>query len=216
MVHIYSMQTTTHRVVQPSTVASCDKTRDRLRIIFAAAFVPFAIASAYAAAPGPLLQDMVGTWNVQQRMWPGPGSAPTPLPAAMAHRQLIDGKYLQEDMESVAAGDSGKGAFRRDVFFNFNAVTRQYEYVSLDTRAPQLMAETSQPSSADLSGTLRLQGKSFLAPEWGSVKNIHFRYRLTVSTVKADSQIVRLYLTPQDVLPPKEFLAFEYVYTRSR
>ena len=54
-VHIYSMQTTTHRVVRPSTGASCDKTRDRLPTIFAAAFVPFAIASGYAAAPGSLL-----------------------------------------------------------------------------------------------------------------------------------------------------------------
>jgi hypothetical protein len=148
-------------------------------------------------------------------MWSGPGIAPVELPAAVAHRELIDGKYLAEIMQPAAGDVSGKGMFRRDAFFNFNAVTNRYEYTSLDTRAPQLMAEMSQPSNSDFSGAaMTLQGGTFLAPQWGSAKDVHFKYRLTVGAVRAARQIVQLYLTPQDVLPKREFLAFEYVYTR--
>lgn len=33
-----------------------------------------------------LLQQMVGTWDVQQRMWPGPDAHAINLPAAELHR----------------------------------------------------------------------------------------------------------------------------------
>jgi hypothetical protein len=187
-----------------------------LRTFFTALLAALTAPASFAGEP-PLVQTMAGTWDVQQRMWPGPGMAPVQLPAAVAHRELIDGKYLAEIMQPAAADASGKGAFRRDALFNFNAVTKRYEYTSLDTRAPQIMAEMSQPTSSDLSGAaLTLQGGTFFAPEWGSAKNVHFKYRLTVGAVKSDRQILQLYLTPQDVLPDKEFLAFEYVYTRRR
>jgi hypothetical protein len=45
---------------------------------------------------------------------------------------------------------------------------------------------------------------------------VAFTYRLTVGEIEHDSQTVRLYLTPQAGKDPKEFLAFEYVYTRKR
>ena len=185
-----------------------------LRAIFTAVLAALTFTAAFAGET-PFVQGMVGTWDVQQRMLPGPGMAPVQLPAAVARRELIDGKYLAEVMQPSAGDVSGKGVFRRDALFNFNAVTNRYEYTSLDTRAPQMMAEVSQPTSSDLSGAvLTLQGGTFLAPQWGSAKNVHFKYRLTVGAVRADRQIVQLYLTPQDVLPNKEFLAFEYVYTR--
>jgi hypothetical protein len=185
-----------------------------LRAFLTPALAALTVTAAFAGDT-PFVQGMAGTWDVQQRMWPGPGAAPVELPAAIAHRQLIDGKYLAEVMQPAAGEASGKGVFRRDALFNFNAVTNRYEYTSLDTRAPQLMAEVSQPSSSDFSGVaLTLRGGTFLAPEWGSAKNVHFKYRLTVGAVTADRQIIQLYLTPQDVLPKKEFLAFEYVYTR--
>ena len=59
------------------------------------------------------LQGMAGTWQVQQRMWPAPGAAAVELPPAVARRQLIDGKYLQEIMESSGA-DAGQPAELRE------------------------------------------------------------------------------------------------------
>ena len=175
------------------------------------------VASSTAAAQEApqLLQEMEGTWQVQQRMWPGPGARVVDLPPAIARRQLIDGKYLEEVMD-LAQGAAGQPAsFRRNAFLNYNAVTKRYEYTSLDTRAPQLMKEVSPRVDPKLfSGELKLQGGIFVAPEWGSAKNVPFKYRLTIGRIKDGKQTVQLYLTPQKVLPKKEFLAFEYVYSQ--
>jgi hypothetical protein len=107
-------------------------------------------------------------------------------------------------------------AFHRNAFLNYNSVTRRYEYTSLDTRAPQLMMEMSRPVDPRRvpAAELILQGGDFLAPEWGSAKNVRFKYRLSIGEIKNDQQTIQLFLTPTSVLPHEEFLAFEYVYTR--
>ena len=175
----------------------------------------FASATSTAQNAPQLLKDMEGTWQVKQRMWPSPGAQGVDLPPAIARRQLIDGKYLEEVME-LAQGSAGQPeSFRRNAFLNYNAVTKRYEYTSLDTRAPQLMTETSlrvDPKVIPIE--LKLQGGMFVAPEWGSAKNVPFKYRLTISRINGGKQIVQLYLTPQKILPKKEFLAFEYVYSQ--
>jgi hypothetical protein len=162
-----------------------------------------------------MLASMAGTWDVQQRMWPGPAAESIALPAAVAQRQVIRGMYLQEVMQSADGDASQAGAFTRNATLNFNPVTRQFEYTSLDSRAPQLMVERSAalPPHPGVQ-ELKLQGGSFLAPAWGPSKNVKFVYRLTVGQVIEGKQTVRLYLTPQTVLPRREFLAFEYVYAR--
>jgi hypothetical protein len=171
-------------------------------------------SAALAQDAPPLLQQMAGTWAVQQRMWPAPGAKVIELPAALARRELVDGKYLEEVMEP--AGADGAQAFRRHALLNYNAVSRRYEYTSLDTRAPQLMTEIGAPLRSTDLGTqgLKLQGGRFVAPAWGDAKNVPFTYRLTLGPVRDDRQTVQLYLTPQAVLSKQEFLAFEYVYTR--
>ncbi len=77
------------------------------------------------------------------------------------------------------------------------------------------MFEHSLPIASEASASdLKLQGGSFLAPEWGSAKNVRFKYRLTIGAIKENQQTVRLFLTPETVLPKTEFLAFEYIYTK--
>jgi hypothetical protein len=63
-------------------------------------------------------------------------------------------------------------------------------------------------------GGIKLYGGSFVAPQWGKAVNAAFIYRLTVGEVEKDRQVVQLYLTPQSGESAKEFLAFEYIYTR--
>ena len=163
-----------------------------------------------------LVQRMAGMWNVSQRMWSGPSSGPTELPAALAHRRLLGGTILQEEM-SLAPGTKGE-AFTRIAYFNYNAVNKQYEYFSIDTRAPQMMHENScdhiAPKKMKDQGAISLCGGMFVAPTWGNAKNAAFRYRLVVDPVSENEQIVRLYLTPVSSGIADEFLAFEYVYTR--
>jgi Protein of unknown function (DUF1579) len=160
---------------------------------------------------------MVGTWNVQQRMWLKPGAEAIDLPAAVARRRLIEGAFLEEVME--LAQKAGQGSFTRTAYFNYNAVNQQYEYFSLDSRAPQMMNEKSYAGEGQTragKGGIKLYGGSFVAPRWGEATNAAFMYRLTVGEVENDRQVVQLYLTPQSGGNAKEFLAFEYVYTRQR
>src|SRR5262245_28055825 len=62
-----------------------------------------------------LFQQMVGTWDVQQRMWPAAGAQAINLPPAIARRHLIGDAYLEETMELA---ESKVGAFTRNAFFN--------------------------------------------------------------------------------------------------
>ena len=164
-----------------------------------------------------LIRRMVGTWNVQQRMWDGPNAKALDLPRAIAHRRLIGDAFLEEAME-LAPGTKAE-PFTRVSYLDYNAVTHQFEYFSLDSRAPQMMNERSLQNDVQKTGRnqepVTLYGDMFVAPQWGDAKNAAFRYRLTVGAVSDDHQIVRLFLTPVSAGPGTDFLAFEYVYTRA-
>jgi hypothetical protein len=186
----------------------------RLKLVITAlALVTTSLAIADDSSP--LLKSMAGTWDVHQRMWSGPDTPATDLPPAIARRTVVDGKYLEEVMEPAGKSPAPSESFRRHALMNYNSVAKQYEYTSLDTRAPQLMTEISaRVESPQLTRELQLQGGRFVAAEWGTSKNVPFTYRLTVGPVIERKQTVQLYLTPEGVLPKKEFLAFEYVYSK--
>src|SRR5580658_1846200 len=156
----------------------------KLSSLLVATFASTLGAIAVAQETSPFLQRMVGTWDVQQRMRLGPGAAAVELPSAIARRELIGGKYLEEKMEP--ANGEATQSFQRNAFLNYNSATRRYEYTSLDTRAPQLMMEMSRPVDPQRVPTaeLKLQGGVFLAPEWGSAKNVRFKYRLSIGEIR--------------------------------
>jgi hypothetical protein len=191
----------------------------RARLVF---LTSFCAAAALSAVPArgetderDLLSQMVGTWNVQQRMWPGAGRDAILLPPAVARRRMVGGAFLEEVMELPPG--SKQDPFTRIAFFNYNAVNQQHEYFSLDTRAPQMMSEKSfESGGAGSEEGITLYGGSFVAPQWGDVTNAAFRYRLRIGRLEKDRQVVQLYLTPLSGKSTKEFLAFEYVYTRQR
>jgi hypothetical protein len=80
-----------------------------------------------------LVREMAGAWRVEQRMWTGTATTPLVLPAAIGRRRLVEGGFLEEIMEKSprARGDT----FTRVACLNFNAVTQQFGYVSLDSRS---------------------------------------------------------------------------------
>jgi uncharacterized protein DUF1579 len=163
------------------------------------------------------IRNMVGDWNVTQRMWQAPGAEATELPPAVVHRRLIGDAILQEEMELAPGAKADP--FTRMAFFEYNGVTSQYEYFSIDSRAPQMMNERSYGEDANGAGenSVNLWGNElFVAPKWGKAVNAAFRYRLNISSVQQNRQLVQLYLTPVSGVPGKEFLAFEYVYTHRR
>jgi len=49
---------------------------------------------------------------------------------------------------------------------------------------------------------------------WGQAKNVAFKYRLSLKPVQHNRQTVQLYLTPLSGELAREYLAFEYLYSR--
>jgi Protein of unknown function (DUF1579) len=182
--------------------------------------VPEPIASAQGSSNKnsvpPLILQMAGTWDVRQRMWPASDAEAINLPSAVAQRRLIGNSFIEEVMQ-LAAG-SKEEPFTRIAYFNYNPINQQYEYFSIDTRAPQMMSEKSfergiQSKIPD-PGIVNMFGESFVAPRWGEFTNAPFRYRFEIGPVERNHQVARLYLTPQLAGGAREFLAFEYEYTR--
>ena len=161
----------------------------------------------------PLIRDMVGTWNVEQWMWPGAGMEAIALPPAAAHRKLFGNNVVQETMSALA---NSHEPFTRVSYFGYNLVERRYEYFSLDSRAPQMMNQASNDAKAETTGAINLLGGTFLARQWGPARNVTFRYRLLLGRIEDDRQTVELYLTPASTDSQQEFLAFRYLYTRQR
>ena len=176
------------------------------------AFAGPAAAQTPSPAP-PLIRDMAGTWNVEEWMRSGPNAALVQLPAAVAERRPIAGSFIQETMNTPPGA---KDAFTRISYFGYNVVNRQFEYFSIDTRAPQMMNERGAESGPATSGPagINMLGGMFVAPQWGDTKYAAFRYRLVVGPVQHDHQEVDMYLTPLSAPDQSEFLAFKYVYTR--
>src|SRR4030095_7660536 len=81
-----------------------------------------------------LLSNMTGTWDVQQRMWPGPKADAVNLPPAVAERRPAGDTYLEEPMRAADDRADRSGGFIRHALLNYNPVTSRYEYASLDTR----------------------------------------------------------------------------------
>ena len=167
-----------------------------------------------ASAQDSVLQQMVGTWRVEQRLWSGPNVEPISAAPTVARRRLISEAFLEEVMEVT-----GNEGFTRIAYFNYNSVTQRYESVSMDTRAPQMMYETSYDDGPPVAGrrTLKFQLEDpFVVPRWwGSTVNAGFKSR-KVLEVERDRQVMRLYWTPLIGENAREFLAVEYVYTRQR
>lgn len=163
--------------------------------------------------PAGVLQAMEGEWTVHQWMRAGPGARLVELPPAVAHRVLVDQAFIQETM-TASTGPS----FTRIAFVLFNAASEQYEYASVDSRLPQLMAYALPGANRREGATLHFTGSTFVAPAWGERKNVPFLFRFELGPVTDGQQRARLYLKELGVGSGAgpEFIAFEYLYSRRR
>lgn len=166
-----------------------------------------------------LLGEMVGTWDVLSRIWTGPDAKPITLPLAVAKRRLIGGTLLEEIM--TPAPETDQESFTRVAYLNYNDTTRRYEWSSWDSRAPQMMYETSYAGSDPGLGqeqdrrVISLYLGGFVLPQWGKATNAAFKQRRIVE-IERNRQVTRQYWTPISGQSAEEFLAVEYVYTRQQ
>lgn len=167
-----------------------------------------------AGPPTPLLESMVGRWDVTQKMWTGPDTEPVALPDAVAVRVMAaGGGFIDEQM---SAAKPSKEPFTRTSHINYNAIDGVFEYFSIDTRAPQQMHYQSQAVPANSLNALSFKGGTFVAGQWGDKKNVAFAYRVELSAIAGDRQDLRLHLRPLEAGAPREFVAFYYEYRRRR
>jgi Protein of unknown function (DUF1579) len=164
--------------------------------------------------PGPeygLLKSMVGTWKVSQRVWTGQGATPSTSPPFIAHRQLM-GNFLQEKMEAISG--SGVDTFTRFAYFTFNNASHHWETIVIDTRYPILMYETSFDNTEKNDNEFTVYLPEFIVPPFNKEMGGQLgRERRVITVESPDRNVVRQYWT----LPGgKEYLAFEYVYTRQQ
>lgn len=165
-----------------------------------------------SGAPSPVLNAMVGRWDVKQTMWTGPDLPPVEQPPAVAVRRIAAGGGFMEEEMTVAAASSDP--FTRTSHINYNAIDGVFEYFSIDTRAPQQMHYQSQPIAPDFRGDLQFRGGTFVAGQWGANKNAAFAYRVELSPVSNDRQTMQLFLRPLAAGSQREFVAFRYEYRK--
>jgi hypothetical protein len=162
-----------------------------------------------------LIRKLVGTWDVRASIWLGSDAKPI-VQSAVARRRLV-GEGLLEEVMAPSPGSDGP-VFTRVAWLGHNAVTGSFEYVSWDTRAPQMMYQTSRyvglpgDDRGDTPILFYLKD-NFVVPQWGDARNVAFSQRLLFEPGEA-RQLVRLYWTRLAGEPSQEFLVGEYVYTR--
>jgi hypothetical protein len=171
-------------------------------------------AAARMMIPGPeyeLIRQMVGTWQVQMRIWPAAGAEPLVTPPMVATRELVGDAFLQEVMG--AAPGTEQDPFTRIAYLSFNNARRRYEFLSMDTRAPGMMFETSFGDELEEPSTIALYLDNFTFPGWGQeLTGQLVKQRRLLSVPDANTTLCRQYWTLPASAP---YLSVEYVYTRS-
>ena len=176
---------------------------------------PQSVAPVRASPEQDLIRGLVGTWDVRASLWMGTEAKPI-VQSAVAKRRLV-GEGLLEEVMTPASGSDGP-TFTRVALVGYNTVNSNYEYISWDTRAPQMMYQVSRAVGmpGEHQGFTRIWFylvDNFVVPAWGEARNVAFKQRLMFEPGDA-RQVVRVYWTRLGAGPNKEFLAGEYVYTR--
>lgn len=90
-------------------------------------------ASDHLNEPGPendRLSALSGTWDVVESVWPDPGASPKVMSGLIADRRMV-GSMLEETLRLR----SDPRPLRID-YLTFNRLEGQWQYVSMDFRAP--------------------------------------------------------------------------------
>lgn len=98
--------------------------------------LPPPVTAAELLQPGPEAQSLserVGTWDVTFTSWDRPGAAPITVAGLVAERRMF-GPMLQEVLQTLP--DVTVPSFVRVDQLTFNRLEGRWDYVSMDSRAP--------------------------------------------------------------------------------
>jgi hypothetical protein len=135
-------------------------------------------ASTRLAMPGEKhkwMGPLVGNWNVEMLVYPGPGAAPIVSKELTATRELIlGGRYLREELTGKFAGNPS----HRTAILGYNALDERFELVTIDTFEPGIMFYRGRPHNK--AGEISLEGESteagFAAEPSGRKRDLRFEW----------------------------------------
>ena len=165
---------------------------------------PMMKAMMEAGTPGEVhktMQDMVGTWNVAIKSYMDPAK-PTESTGTSTMVSLLDGRYIQETMESTFMGMP----FRGIGTFGYDKVLKQYVSTWIDNMSTGIM--TSVGSSPDGGKTVNWMGKGS-DPVTGKEQS----FRSIAHNVDPDHAHFEMYGAGPD---GKEMKMMEISYTRKK
>jgi hypothetical protein len=152
------------------------------------------------------LEPLVGDWNVEMLVYPGPGAEPIVSDEVEATRAwTLDGRYLREELRGVVFGRPSA----RDGTLGYNALDGRFEWVTVDTFEPGQMVYFGRGDEA--AGGFSLYGESTeagMAPEpTGRKRELRFEFEIA----GPDENVQRIFARYPG---QEEFLFVEQRFTR--
>jgi hypothetical protein len=165
-------------------------------------------ASDRLAAPGPehaWMDPLAGRWDVEMRVWPGPGAEPFEIAGMTAERELVlGGRYLRE----VLVG--GDGTPVREATMGYNRLDGRFELVTVDSFEPGQMVYLGRGDQT--AGSVSMHGESTeagMGPEpTGRKRDLRFDFVIE----DADTNVQRIHVRYPG---GQEYLFVEQRFTRS-
>ena len=87
------------------------------------------------------LMKLVGTWDGQGQMWMGPGSEPMDMACVMVVTGLMDGRYIQYDLNGEMPG---MGSYHGTGWAGFDNVAKAYQANWIDSMSSGIMYGTGE------------------------------------------------------------------------
>ncbi len=165
-------------------------------------------ASTRLAMPGEnhtMLEPLIGTWDVEMRVYPAPGADPIVSNEMSATREwILDGRYVEENLSGTFAGFPGA----RLAIIGYNNLEDRFELASFDTFEPGFMVYNGQSDG----GTISVEGVSIEAGFGPDPSGRHRDLRFDIE-IEDEKSVHRIFVTyPGE----EEFLFVEQIFTPAK
>jgi len=154
----------------------------------------------------------VGLWDMTETRWNSPGTAPVSTTGLVAERRMI-GSYLQEILRP--ASDVTAKAIKRIDYLSFDRVKGQWEYVSMDTRAPVGVMPGQSYTRGNAAGIDLIFAPLVIAGNGANVEGQMMRMEQVITRQGPDRDMKEQYFIMADGTGTR-WLAHRYVYARRR
>lgn len=162
-------------------------------------------AATRLAMPGEnhtMLESLVGQWDVEMRVFPGPGADAIASGDMSATREwVLGGRYVKEELSGNFAGNPSE----RLMIIGYNNLEEQFELASFDTFEPGFMVYDGQADGP----TISVEGVSLEAGFGPTPTGRHRDIRFEM-TIEDDRSVQRIFVKyPAE----DEFLFVEQIFT---